>query len=305
MSIKSFILKLMPDSIYLRWIFKKIMGYPLNLKNPRTFNEKLQWLKLHDRKPIYTTMVDKYEAKKYAASIIGEEYIIPTLGVWNHFDEIDFDSLPNQFVLKCTHDSGGIVICRDKSKFDKDTAREKIEKCLKFNFYWAGREWPYKNVKPRIIAEKYMEDESYTLYLRSDTKFDGLIDYKFMCFNGKVKCIFTVTQRYSEEGLKVTFFDTDWNKMPFERHYPMDKRSIKKPTSYDEMVVLSEKLSRGCTFVRVDFYEINEKPYFGEMTFYPGDGWEEFTPYEWDRILGEWIDLGDQCGEENNNCKNG
>ena len=177
---KNSFLKCISDEKYLKLTFKDKMGYPLNLKEPKTFCEKLQWLKLYNRKPEYSDMVDKYEAKKYVAERIGDEYIIPTLGVWDKFEDIDFDNLPNQFVLKCTHDSGGLAICRDKSNFDKEYARKKIKKCLKHNYYWSSREWPYKNIKPRIIAEKYMED-SVTKELR---------DYKFFCFNGKMKFMF-------------------------------------------------------------------------------------------------------------------
>ena len=269
------------DESFLKKAFRCYMGKELNLDNPQTFNEKLQWLKLYDRKPGYTTMVDKYAVKKYVADIIGEEYIIPTLGVWNHFDEIDFDKLPNHFVLKCTHDSGGIVICKDKNKLDLKSAKKKIEKCLKRNYYWSSREWPYKDVKPRIIAEPYMEDSNA----------HELIDYKFMCFNGKVKCSFTCSERFSKDGLKVTFFDKDWNVMPFERHYPVSKNSPKKPINYDKMIQFSEQLSKGIPFVRVDFYEINGQLYFGELTFYPGGGFEEFTPEEWDYKLGDFLKL--------------
>ncbi len=269
------------DKKYLEKVFECIMGKELDLDNPQTFNEKLQWLKLYDRKPEYTTMVDKYAVKKYVADIIGEEYIIPTLGVWNHFDEIDFDKLPNQFVLKCTHDSGGIVICKDKNKLDLKSAKKKIEKCLKRNYYWSSREWPYKDVRPRIIAEKYMEDRQA----------HELIDYKFMCFNGEVKCSFTCSERFSEDGLKVTFFDKCWNVMPFERHYPASKNPPKKPINYNKMIQFSEQLSKGIPFVRVDFYEINGQLYFGELTFYPGGGFEEFTPEDWDYKIGSWLKL--------------
>lgn len=271
----------MDDEKYLKRKYKACMGKELHLDSPQTFNEKLQWLKLHDRKPEYTTMVDKYAVKKYVADIIGEKYIIPTLGVWNHFDEIDFDKLPNQFVLKCTHDSGGIVICKDKNKLDLKSAKKKIEKCLKRNYYWSSREWPYKDVKPMIIAEKYMED----------SKAHELIDYKFMCFNGVVKCSFTCSERFTESGLKVTFFDKDWNVMPFERHYPASKNPPKKPINYSKMIQFSERLSKEIPFVRVDFYEINGQLYFGELTFYPGGGFEEFTPEEWDYKLGDFIKL--------------
>lgn len=269
----------MSDEQFLKKEYFLQMGKPLNLNDPKTFNEKLQWLKIHNRKPEYTTMVDKYAVKQYVADRIGEQYIIPTLGVWEHFDDIDFDNLPKQFVLKCTHDSGGIVICRDKSKLDKKTAKKKLEYYLKRKYYYIHREWPYKNVKPRIIAEKYM------------TNGDGedLNDYKLMCFNGKVKTTFVCSDRFSKDGLKVTFYDTDWRRMPFERHYPASKTEIDKPQTYEEMVILAEKLSFGIPFVRVDFYEINGNIYFGELTFFPGSGYEEFTPEEWDKTLGNWI----------------
>lgn len=269
----------MSDEQFLKKEYFLQMGKPLNLNDPKTFNEKLQWLKIHNRKPEYTTMVDKYAVKQYVADRIGEQYIIPTLGVWEHFDDIDFDNLPKQFVLKCTHDSGGIVICRDKSKLDKKTAKKKLEYYLKRKYYYIHREWPYKNVKPRIIAEKYM------------TNGDGedLNDYKLMCFNGKVKTTFVCSDRFSKDGLKVTFYDTDWRRMPFERHYPVSKTEINKPQTYEEMVILAEKLSFGIPFVRVDFYEINGNIYFGELTFFPGSGYEEFTPEEWDKTLGNWI----------------
>ena len=271
----------MDDAKYLKKKYRLKMGKELDLDNPKTFNEKLQWLKLSDRKDIYTTMVDKYEAKKYVANIIGKEYIIPTFGVYNKFDEIDFAKLPKRFVIKCTHDSGGLVICRDKAKFDKKAAKKKINKSLKRNYYYSGREWPYKNVKPRIIIEKYMEEDGK----------DELIDYKVMCFGGKAKMIFTCTERFGD-GLKVTWFDLDWNRLPFERHYPVSKKDIPKPKNLKKMIELSEKLAEGMVFVRIDWYEINGKLYFGEYTFYPGSGTEEFTPEKWDKRLGDWIDLG-------------
>ncbi len=284
------------DDIYLKILYWILIEKNLNIENPRSFNEKVQWLKLHDRRPEYTTMVDKYEVKKYVASVIGEDYIIPTLGIWNHFDEIDFEELPKQFVLKCTHDSGGLVIVRDKNAFDMKAAKKKLEANLKRNFYWLGREWPYKNVKPRIIAEKYMEEKGHavidgsvdTLQTHEDKE---LTDYKFMCFHGEVKCIFTCTERYSGEGLKVTFFDKDWNRFPFERHYPKSNKEIPKPGNLYDMIKLSEQLAKGVPFVRVDFYNIDQKIYFGELTFYPGSGFEEFNPEEWDDILGEWLVL--------------
>ena len=274
----------MPDELYLKKEFKLRMGKELNLDAPQTFNEKLQWLKLHNCKPEYTIMVDKYAVKQYVADRIGDEYIIPTLGVWNHFDDINFHTLPNEFVLKCTHDSGGLVICKDKSTFDKTDAKRRIEHCLRRKYYYIHREWPYKNVPPRIIAEQYMTEEEN----------QELIDYKMMCFNSKVKATFVCTNRFNSQGMNVTFYNTEWERLPFERHYPASKVDIEKPKTYDEMVRLAEKLSEKIPFVRVDFYEIRGKVYFGELTFYPGSGFEEFSPEQWDKTLGEWLQLPEQ-----------
>lgn len=271
----------MSDERFLKKEYYLAMGKTLNLNTPKTFNEKLQWLKLYNREPQYTMMVDKYAVKQYVANKIGSQYIIPTLGVWNHFDEIDFDELPNQFVLKCTHDSGGIVICKDKLKLDKRAAKQKLEYYLKRKYYYVHREWPYKNVKPRIIAEKYMSNDNG----------EDLNDYKLMCFNGQVKATFVCSDRFSEDGLKVTFYDTNWKRMPFERHYPASKTDIARPKTYDEMLILAEKLAFQIPFVRVDFYEVHGRVYFGELTFFPGSGYEEFTPEEWDKKLGDWINL--------------
>lgn len=269
------------DKKFLEKQFHFRMKYKLDLENPKTFNEKLQWLKLYDRQDRYTKMVDKCEAKKYVANIIGDEYIIPTLGVYDRFEDINFSQLPNQFVLKCTHDSGGIVICKNKNKFNCKQAKKKLEKNLKQNFYYTAREWPYKNVKPRIIVEKYMKDVDN----------EDLTDYKLMCFNGKVKCSFVCLERNSKSGLKVDFYDRNWKKMNFSRHYKNSKQETNKPTNYEKMVKFAEQLSNGTKFIRVDFYEIKNKLYFGELTFYPGAGYEEFTPFEYDEILGSWINL--------------
>ena len=272
------------DEQYLKALYKFYIGKPLDLNNPRSFNEKLQWLKLYDKNPKYTMLVDKYLVKKYVAEIIGEQYIIPTIGVWDSAYNIDFESLPKQFVLKCNHNSGGIFICKDKSNLTFEgikNAKFQLQKQLEKDYFLNWREWPYKNVKRKILAEPYMEDK-YS---------EELMDYKLMCFNGEVKCSFTCTERFSDDGLKVTFFDRDWHVMPFERHYPKSKKIIEKPYNYDLMITLAEKLSKDIPFVRVDFYEINGKVFFGELTFYPGSGIEEFVPEEWDYKLGEWIDL--------------
>ena len=276
------LLNWVPDKIYLNLVYKVYLHKSLNLANPKTFNEKLQWLKINDRNSLYTKLVDKYEVRHYIAETIGEEYLIPIRGVYDSFDEINLDKLPEQFVLKCTHDSGGLVICKDKNKLDIDLARKKINKSLKRNYYYLWREWPYKDVIPRIICERYMEDES-----SGDLK-----DYKFMCFNGEVKCLFVCLNRNSPNGLNVDFYDLDWNPMPFERHYKRSGQKIKRPDNFEKMVELAKKLSKDIPFVRVDFYEIKGKIYFGELTFYPGTGLEEFTPDEYDEILGRWINLG-------------
>lgn len=275
------------DKTYLKIRYRIITGKKLNLDNPVTFNEKLQWLKLHDRNPKYTKLVDKIAVREYIKEIIGEEYLIPIIGVYNTFDEIDFSKLPNQFVMKCNHDSGGLVICKDKKQLDYERAKTKINESLDRNYYYWGREWPYKNIKPKILIEEYMEDK----------KEKELIDYKIMCFNGKPQLSFTCSERY-KEGLKVTFFDLDWNKLPFERHYPASKRKIKKPQNYEKMLELSEKLSKDIPFVRVDWYEINGHLYFGELTFYPGNGVEEFNPEEWDKKLGDLVHLPKVDGDQ-------
>src|SRR5690625_2870610 len=246
---------MIPDKMFLKLMYRHRIGKRLNLKNPTTYNEKLQWLKLYDQNPNYTKLADKYEVRKFIADKIGQEYLVPLIGVYNSFDEIDFDSLPNSFVLKCTHDSGGLVICKDRSKLDIEAAKKKIDKSLRRNYYYHGREWPYKYMKPRIICEEYMEDASKK----------QLIDFKVMCFNGKAKCIFVCQNRSSSDGLNIDIYDRNWRLMDFERpKNPNSGTMMPKPKSFDEMIEYSEKLSRGVPFLRVDFYEVNMKLYFGE-----------------------------------------
>lgn len=267
------------DKMFLEKKFKRTVGYDLNIMQPKTFNEKLQWLKLFNHQDVYTMMVDKYAVKKFVSERIGYDYVIPTIGVWKQFDDIDFERLPSKFVFKCTHDSGSIVIVDNKDTMDLSKTRKKLTSALDINYYWKGREWPYKNVTRQIIAEQYMADH------------ENMIDYKFLCFCGKAKMIFTCTERFERTGLRVTFFDLNWNKLNFERHYPSSKRKIDRPQNLERMIELAEKLSENIPFVRVDFYEIKGKVYFGEMTFFPGGGMEEFHPIEWDYILGDWIVL--------------
>ena len=272
----------MPDEEYLKKLYRINMGRDLNLDNPITFNEKLQWLKLHCRKSEYTKMVDKYLVKEYVENIIGKEYIIPTIGVWDKFEDIDFKKLPDQFVLKCTHDSGGLIICKDKSKLDKKAAKKIINRSLKRNFYYTGREWPYKDVKPRIIAEQYMEDDS-TSELR---------DYKFFCFDGEAKALFIASDRQTKgEETKFDFFDMNYRHLDIRNGHPNAKKPPQKPVKFDEMRILAERLSAGIPHLRVDFYEVNGKTYFGELTFSHWSGMVPFEPEKWDEIFGSWIKL--------------
>lgn len=273
--------RILPDKLYTKIKYRVIMGKSINFKNIKTFNEKMQWLKLYDRKPFYTTLVDKYQVRKYIEETIGGDYLIPLLGVYNDYEEIDFQALPKEFVLKPNHTSGDIYICHDNSMIDHDKLKKEIKKWLNRRYYWVHREWPYKNIKPKIICEKYITDGE-----GSDLK-----DYKFMCFNGKVKCAFVCSERNSEDGLKVDFYDMDWNIMPFTRRYPLSGNLTPKPKNFENMVQLAEKLSAGFTFLRVDFYEVMVQLFFGELTFYPGAGVEEFTPEEYDYVLGSWLDL--------------
>lgn len=271
-----------PDQEYLKRLYKARMGRELNLENPQTYNEKVNWLKLNDRKPIYTTMVDKYEAKEYVSRLIGNEYIIPTLGVWNSFDEINFDCLPSSFVLKCTHDSGGLVICKDKNQFNTRHAKRRIEKALKSNFYYMWREWPYKNVRPRIIAEQYMED-SITHDLR---------DYKIFTFNGTAKALFIATERQDQKtDTKFDFFDREFNHLDIRNGHPNAEIPPQKPVNLELMFELAEELAKGIPTLRVDFYEVDGKVYFGELTFSHWSGMVPFEPDEWDYTFGSWVSL--------------
>ena len=277
----TFLRYLLSDELYIKLLYRWRLGYWPNLKSPKTFNEKLQWLKLHNRKPEYTQMADKFAVREYIAKTIGDEYLIPLLGVWDKFEDIDFEKLPNQFVLKCTHNSGGNIICKDKIDFNIRNARRKINWWLKHNYFYAQREYPYKNIKPRIIAEQYMVDESGI----------ELKDYKVWCFNGEPKFLSVNSERYSIDGLKVTYFDFNWNELPFIRHYPKSTKGLKKPKFLEDMNVLSKILSDNTFFLRVDWYIAQEKLFFGELTFFPLSGYGQFIPSEWGTTLGSWIEL--------------
>ena len=270
------------DKRFIEKMFKVTMKYPLNLENPKTFNEKLQWLKLYNRNPLYTKLVDKYKVRDYISEKIGEEYLIPLIGVWDDPDDIDFDSLPNQFVLKCNHNSGlGMYICKDKKNIDVQKVKKELRKGLKQDYYLTGREWPYKNVPRKIIAEKYITDETGT----------NLRDYKFYCFDGKAKVVGIYQDRNTDKETTGDFFDMDFNWLDFTFNMPNAKVKPSKPNHFEKMKEIAEILSEGIPHVRVDLYLNNDKIYFGELTFFDGSGFDKIEPIEWDIKLGGWINL--------------
>ena len=272
------------DIEFIKLLFKALMGYKLPIEDPKTFNEKLQWLKLYDRKPEYTVMVDKYKVRDYIAEKIGDKYLIPLLGVWDDPDDIDFDLLPNQFVLKCNHNSGGIFICKNKNNFDVVKVKKELKKGLKRDYYLSGREWPYKDVPRKIIAEKYMTDETGT----------NLRDYKFYCFDGKVKVVGIYQDRNTGKETTGDFFDMDFNWLDFTFNMPNAKVKPSKPNHFEKMKEIAEILSKGIPHVRVDLYLSNDRIYFGELTFFDGSGFDKIEPFEWDVKLGSWINLPDK-----------
>lgn len=272
-------LRWLPDEIYLKWRYKLEFGKKPDLEKPVSYNEKLQWLKLNDRNPLYTELVDKYEVRKYVAENIGEEYLVPLIGVWDSVEEIKWSELPNQFVLKCTHDSGGLIICKDKSKLDIDKAKSKLQKSLKTNYYYAGREWPYKNVQPRIIAEKYLVDESNV----------ELKDYKYLSFNGEPKVMFIASNRSTDT--KFDYYDLNFNHLKLKQYYDNSNMKLDKPKNFDKMTELAKKLSSDFPHVRVDFYNISGKIFFGELTFYHFGGFKKIEPNSYDELWGSWLKL--------------
>lgn len=273
----------MSDEEYIKRLWKYKMGTELNLKNPTTLCEKLQWLKIYDHNPRYTKLADKYEIKKTVANIIGEEHVIPLLGVWDSFDEIDFAELPNQFVLKTTHDSGSFMVCKDKKTFDIKRARKRFKKALKRNFYWSGREWQYKNIPPRIIAEQYIDSLG-----QPDS-----VEYKLTCMNGEVKfsTVCTGIAHAGYEDRTNDHFDRNFKPMPWYTYYKNSTKPVELPVQIHDMIKYAEILSKDIPYVRVDFYLVDGNVYFGEMTFCTWDGFLIFNPPEWDTILGDMLEL--------------
>lgn len=271
----------LPNTIALKLLFWNNVGYKLDLNNPRTYNEKLQWLKINDIHPEYGKLVDKIEAKKYVANIIGDKYIIPTIAEYDNVDEIEWDILPNQFVVKTNHGCGGMVICKDKHLLNIANAEKILRNALKKDYYKKNKEYPYKYVKKRILVEKYMEDET-----------GELRDFKFFCFDGNVFCLFVATDRgKKDEETKFDFYDMDWNLLPFINGHPNSGKKMDKPHNFELMKELASKLSIGFPHLRVDLYNINGKIYFGELTFFHWSGIVPFNPVEWDYKLGEKIKL--------------
>lgn len=270
------------DEKYLKIKYRAKTKKKLKLDNPETFNEKLQWLKLYNRKSSYTLMVDKYLVRDYIKNEIGEQYLIPLLDVWNSPDEINFDELPERFVLKCNHNSGlGMCICNDKSGLDTEAVRKELKQGISQNYYLTGREWPYKDVPRKIVAEKFLESDS-----------GELIDYKIHCFNGVPRFILVCRDRFAESGLTEDFYTPEWERMQLKRpDIPNASTQIPKPEKLDEMLRLAEKLSGEIPFLRIDFYFVKGKIYFSELTFYPASGFEGFDPPEWDKLFGEWLEL--------------
>lgn len=276
-------LRFIPSKTYLKIVFRIKTGKKLNLKKPETFNEKLQWIKLYGVKPEYTQMVDKYEVRNHIKKELGEEFLFPLLGVWESFDEIDFDKLPERFVLKCTHDSGSVKVIDDKETINLPELRKFFTGRLRINSYYISRELPYKNVKPRIVAEQYMKDD-LTNELR---------DYKFYCFDGYVKAVLVSTNRQSKtEKLGYDYFDGDYNHLELYDHwYPGAKVPPEKPNHFNEMKLIAQKLSKGIPHVRIDLYEVNDKVYFGEYTFFTAGGFEVLDPDTWEKEWGNLIKL--------------
>jgi hypothetical protein len=276
------ICRILTDPVFLKISYRIRFGKNLNLKNPETFNEKIQWMKLYDRRPEYSKLADKFAVKSYVAKMIGEEYIVPLYGAYDRYEDIDFEQLPDQFVLKPNHTSGDVFICADKSKIDHALLRKEVSRWLKREYYWVNREWPYIYIKPKIICEKYIINKT-----DADLK-----DYKFMCFHGKVRFCVVCSNRKSPDGLNMDYYDMDWQHLPIMHAWPNSGGQIVRPVNYDKMVEIARILSKDLPFVRVDLYETEERPYFGELTLYPGSGYGEFKPETYDYLLGSWIDLG-------------
>lgn len=275
-----YFLSFIPDEMYLKMVYRIKMHMPLNLSNPYLYNEKLQWLKLYDHQDFYTKMVDKYEMKQFVIDRIGEGHVVPLLGMWDKFEDIDFSNLPNRFVLKASNDQGSVIVCNNKENLNLDKSKKILNNSLKNNFFYVGREWPYKNVKPRIIAEELLE---------SNTGHKGLTDYKFFCFNG-VPRIMYISNDLDDEP-KTDFFDMDFNRLDMRMRDKNSEGEVEKPEFFEDMKKAAEKLSVGIPQLRVDFYCTKENYYVGELTFFHNGGFSKIYPEKWMKIMGDWIEL--------------
>lgn len=271
------LLNWLSDSAYIRLLFKSKMGYKLNLKNPVTFNEKLQWLKLNDRSPIYVDLVDKLTVKNIISNKFGEEYVVPTYAIWDKAEDISFDSLPNQFVLKCNHDQGSVMIIKDKNEIDIDYIRNRYKKLLKRSPFPGTREYPYKCITPKVFAEKLLTEE--------------IIDYKFYCFNGEPRFLYCGKGLTEDHSLAIDFYDMEWNQMPFYRTDYKRLGMIDKPKNFELMKNIARNLSEGVSFVRIDLFEVDNQVYFSEFTLCPASGFMPFEPKEHDTIVGGWLKI--------------
>lgn len=267
-----------PDALWLKFIYRLKFHRRLNLKNPKTFNEKLNWEKIYDRNPLYTRLANKYKVKQYVREQIGDQYVVPCYGIWDCYDDIDFSKLPNQFVLKCTHDSGGMIICKDKSLFNKEEAKQKLERTFSNNFYWWTREWVYKNIKPQILADMFLDDHNGNV----------LRDYKFWCFNGVPIYMYCTIKA---EDIYENFYDMNFTPVLIDHGFRRAKPEFSKPECFELMKTLAGKLSQGIPFVRVDFFQVDGNVYFGEFTFYDWGGLRPFKDYNQDLELGKLIKL--------------
>ena len=275
---------LFPDETYLKLMHRLELRRKLDLENPQTYNDKLQWLKLYCHRPEFTMMADKVAVKSFVAEKIGPEYVATLFGVWDRVEDIEWERLPQRFVLKTNHDSGnyGVVICKDKATFDRAKAENRLKASLHRNTFLLGREWPYKNIPRKVFAEEYIEDKGR----------DELLDYKFYCFDGKVKIVFIASGRQSLKEVCIDYYDEECNHIDgLRQSHPNAPEPPARPLHFDLMKQLAEKLSEGIPHVRVDFYEADGKVYFSEMTFFPYGGWTAFRPEEYDYKLGSFIKL--------------
>ena len=282
--IKRKYLNILPDKLFVNLFYREAYGYFPNLNNPKTFDEKLQWYKLYYRVPLMTTLTDKYEVRRYLedkgfSGILNELY-----GVYNSVDKIDFSKLPERFVIKATHGSGMNIICKDKESLNWETSRRLMNKWLKRNWYHFGREWPYKNIRPRLICEKYLENK----------EFEELIDYKFYCYNNKPEMLFVCTGRFSPGGLKYSAYDMDWNRISVYKGRPSSDIVMEKPDNLQAMITIASELCQGFPFIRVDLYSVKGKIVFGELTFYPDSGIVPFTPDKYNYFFGDLFILPDK-----------